>query len=1122
MALLALLTTTAVAVTHHVPAGYATIQAAVDAAAPGDTVAVAAGSYSEQVVIPIDLVLRGAGREQTVITSPMILSYALGLNEYRGVVVVDQTASEVTVADLAIDGLGRQLAAGRFVGLLYYRAGGAVTGVEIRNLHHDPVSGAQSGIGLLASLDSQTTPTDFAVTDVVIRSFQKAGLVISGAGYDVNLVGVEIDPETVITEAVQIGIELSRVDTARLADCRISNVIYNGAPRPEFTACGLLANVCNDLEVRDCSFDGCQAAMYLVRTPALVCRTNVTTPQPGLTIGHGVVSVGAINPSAAGSGPDEIPVPRPLLGGSFQPTRPPVGFDVCVRDCDLGGDGRPNTRGMAFRAYTAEAQWFTAERCHLHDWEVGVLSLEDELEFGAAYGRLSGCRITGNLDHGIRAVAVTPLDARGCLWADATGPYHADLNPGGQGDLVSDLVRFDPWLMGNLAPLPLPQAISLSDFDGFAYTDSVTIEYLGGADELLYGYSVEISWDPAVVQSVVVERPTRGEFADAEIFQILPLAAGVTIDAALGGDRDGIASGPLCTIRFAAIGTPDWTLSPLTLVIHQARDRQNQNVGGLVTDTGQITVDLQPPVISSVTLVNETLPHTDEFAKDGDLVSVTAAITDGDPNFGRGSVRGIGAFIFGAPSLILPPDQFQDGVASWNPRPVLISPNPDGLQLFSVEAIDLSGNATSPLVSDSLIADNTPPSPLTGLIVTADHNQIDLVWNDGSGSDLNYRHMVARANRWYGYPEYAGDEPEYPASLDIGEEIYAGSGTATQMAFAADGSERDIYYLAVMAEDMAGNLGLLDENSRARTVNYRLGDVRGTAPASPGNGTIDIFDITSLGDTYLLLQGEGGFDATCDLAPLDGGATGVPVPDGEVDFVDLMIFSTNFYLDRPPPPDPGKSPPDLRWVRVAPSIWALVLAEPCPRLKGLHLSGENAGANLRLETGALLAAQDGPWFLHQGRGGCDVHLAVLGRGVGLAGSGELLRLVADQPVLLPVPEIELRDVDNREILFDLSGAGVDEPALPSVFRAGLPHPNPFNPSTTIAFDLPASQSVQLLIYGLDGRRVSRVLAAVLPAGRHTARWDGRDHTGRPVASGTYLSRLEAGPWSATGKLELIT
>ena len=51
--------------------------------------------------------------------------------------------------------------------------------------------------------------------------------------------------------------------------------------------------------------------------------------------------------------------------------------------------------------------------------------------------------------------------------------------------------------------------------------------------------------------------------------------------------------------------------------------------------------------------------------------------------------------------------------------------------------------------------------------------------------------------------------------------------------------------------------------------------------------------------------------------------------------------------------------------------------------------------------------------------------------------------------------------------------------------------------------------------------MGQVLAAVLPAGRHTVRWDGRDHTGRPVASGTYLYRLEAGPWSATGKLELI-
>lgn len=1119
---LAVLTASAVAATHEVPGEYPTIQAAVDASAPGDTVAVAAGAYTEQVVVATSLVLLGAGRDQTVVQAPFDLPHAVGTAVLRAVISVEAAAGEVTMRNLAIDGLGRQPSSGRFVGLLYYRTGGEVTGLAVRNVHNTPVGSGDSGIGILATLDMQSTPTEILIDDTIVERFQKAGVVISGIGYEAVLTGLEIDPDTIESDAVQNGIELARIGRAAIAGCTVRNLTYDGSPRPEYTAIGLLANNCGEIDLRDSQFSGCQTGVYLVRTPSVIASVTVDTPQPGTTLGHGLVSVNAVNLDAAGPGPESVPVPRPALAGALEPQRPPVGFDVKVMDCDLDGGGLAATRGMVVRAFNAEAQWFTAERCRVTDFERGVLSLEDQAYFGAVFGRLSGCLLNGNLLFGIQAMTVSPLDARGCRWNDPSGPYHPDTNPGGGGDPVSDRVRFDPWLVGNLAPLPLPQAISQLDFDGLVFSDTLTVEYLGGADALLYGYSAQITWDPAVVTMVSVQPPAHGGFSDAQLFQVLPVAGGTVIDAALGGGAPGIASGPLFTVRFEAVGTPDWTASPVVLQLLHARDRLNHEITGFVTDDGLVSVDMQPPVIASVTLHNETLDHTDEFAKDGDLISVTAAITDADPDFGRGGVRGIGAFIYGAPSLILPPDEYAGGVATWNPRPALITPTPDGLKLFSVEAIDLSGNATSPLISDSLYADNTPPQPLTGLEATAGHNLIDLAWDDATGSDPFYRQTVVRANRWFGYPLYDGQEPAYPDDDDVGVEVYAGTGTTAQQIFAGDGSERDMVYYGVMAEDMAGNLGSIDAGSRARAVNYRLGDVRSAPPGSPGDGLVDIFDMTRLGDTYTLLENDPGFDPECDLAPLDQDTVGVPVPDGEVDFPELMIFSTAFQLDLPAARAvAGTAEPDLRWRRVAPTVWALELAAPCPDLKGVHLIGDAGGAALRLEAGELLRAQPGPWFLHHGRGACEVHLAVLGRGVGLLGSGELLRLVSDDPVDLPAPAVELRDVANRPLFCDLAAVAPDEPAVPTVFHAGRPYPNPFNPITTIAFDLPASQRVTLAVYGLDGRRVRTVLAAVLPAGSHTVRWDGRDQAGRATASGTYLYRLEAGPWSATGKLELI-
>jgi hypothetical protein len=1126
IAMLLGLAAAAVAATLEVPATYPTIQDAVDAAAPGDTVAVAAGEYTEQVVIASDLVLRGAGRDLTVIQAPFDLPHAVGADEDRAVVCVQEPAAAVVVRDLTIDGRGRQPASGRFVGLLFYRCGGAAEALAVTNLHESPVGAAETGIGIFANYEMQLAPATLSLVDCTVARFQKTGVLVHGPGYAATLTDLVVDSDTIVSDSVQNGIELNRVGSAMVSGCTVRDVAYDGTPRPQYTAAGLLSLNVASLELRASEFTGCQAGIYLVRTPAVVANVGVDSPAPGLSTGHGLVSVNAINLGAAGSGPEAVPVPRPVASNSVPPGRPPVGFDVRVLDCDFDGGGTVTTRGMVVRAYTAEAQNFTAERCRFTGWERGVLSLEDQAYFGAVFARLSGCLVRDNLVYGIQALSVSPLDARGCRWSAFNGPYHPVTNPEGGGDPVSDNVRFDPWLQGNLAPLPLPQSISQLDYDGAVFADTLTVEYLGGADAPLYGYSAELSWDPEVVSLISLERPIRGAFATAQIFLVLPASGSAQIDAAIGGSDPGITSGPLFTARFEAVGQPDWTASPVTLQMQYARDNQNQELSGLVTDDGLISVDMQPPMITSVTLSNESLDHTDDFVKDGDLVAVTATITDADPDFGRGGVRGIGAFIYGAPSLILPPDDYTDGVATWNPRPALISPTPDGWKLFSVEAIDLAGNATTPLISDSLFADNTPPQPASGLTATGGHNLVDLAWDDPSGTDPHYRRTVVRANRWFGYPEYAGDEPAYPDADDVGVEVYAGQATTAQQSFAADGSARDIVYYAVMAEDMAGNLGLIDAGSTARAVNYRLGDVTGAAPVSPGNGLVDIFDLTRLGNSYTRLAGETGFDPECDLAPLDQDTVGVPVPDGSVDFPELMIFATAFALDLPaarsrPGAELAATTCDLRWRRVAPTAWALVLAEPCPGLKGLHLRGDARGATLRLEAGELLRRQPGPWFLHHGRDACEAHLAVLGPGVGIVGSGELLRLVADSPLELPAPVVELRDVANRPLSSDLAGAAEAPQDLPTVFRAGNPYPNPFNPSTSIAFELPARQRVSLTVYGLDGRRVRTLLQAELPAGRHTARWDGRDHGGRPVASGTYLYRLRAGPWSATGKLELL-
>ena len=71
-------------------------------------------------------------------------------------------------------------------------------------------------------------------------------------------------------------------------------------------------------------------------------------------------------------------------------------------------------------------------------------------------------------------------------------------------------------------------------------------------------------------------------------------------------------------------------------------------------------------------------------------------------------------------------------------------------------------------------------------------------------------------------------------------------------------------------------------------------------------------------------------------------------------------------------------------------------------------------------------------------------------------------------------------------------------------------PNPFNPSTTITFTLPAEGVAKIEIHSITGQMMRVMSTEVLPAGRHQTEWDGHDADMREVASGVYLVVLIAG------------
>jgi hypothetical protein len=113
--------------------------------------------------------------------------------------------------------------------------------------------------------------------------------------------------------------------------------------------------------------------------------------------------------------------------------------------------------------------------------------------------------------------------------------------------------------------------------------------------------------------------------------------------------------------------------------------------------------------------------------------------------------------------------------------------------------------------------------------------------------------------------------------------------------------------------------------------------------------------------------------------------------------------------------------------------------------------------------------------------------------------------------------------DQRLVIPEDVSTGIDDGvSTPVVFRLHPPYPNPFNPLTTIKYDLPAAAAVTLSVYDLSGKLVCSLRRGELETmGTHRVVWEGVDDGGKSVASGTYFCKLEAGEERAIQRLMMI-
>jgi len=97
------------------------------------------------------------------------------------------------------------------------------------------------------------------------------------------------------------------------------------------------------------------------------------------------------------------------------------------------------------------------------------------------------------------------------------------------------------------------------------------------------------------------------------------------------------------------------------------------------------------------------------------------------------------------------------------------------------------------------------------------------------------------------------------------------------------------------------------------------------------------------------------------------------------------------------------------------------------------------------------------------------------------------------------------------------------PSLPSSSMVSLGQnvPNPFNPRTTIDFELPIATATRLQVFDLRGRLVRTLLDQDLESGWHQTSWNGCDEAGRSMGTGIYVYRLQAGSFVGTGRMTLL-
>ena len=116
---------------------------------------------------------------------------------------------------------------------------------------------------------------------------------------------------------------------------------------------------------------------------------------------------------------------------------------------------------------------------------------------------------------------------------------------------------------------------------------------------------------------------------------------------------------------------------------------------------------------------------------------------------------------------------------------------------------------------------------------------------------------------------------------------------------------------------------------------------------------------------------------------------------------------------------------------------------------------------------------------------------------------------------------EVLDGQSGVFFVMLPAMSVELNTIPNNFALYAAYPNPFNPSTTIPFDIPDDSFVALNVFDMMGRKIKTLLSENISAGRKSIVWNGTNNLNQSVSAGTYFYSIKAGSFSDTKKIILL-